>query len=312
VSETKETESPSAAGKTIVVTGGTGGIGLQTAIGLARAGAQVVITGRDRQRGEAALEVLRAHAGPADVHLALGDLSRRAEVRRLAEELRSRFPRIDVLINNAGSLATRRITTPDGLELDVAVNVAAPVLLTRALVPALAAAAPARVINVTGGMPFGGLDVDFLRAAKQGPGLAWYSMTKRALEAASLALADELAPRGIHVNVVYPGGASTQMTQAMTPSMLPWFMRPMWPLFRTIMADDGGRGAQKAARSSIWAATTAELEGVSGRYFDTECRPAKLHKTIRDPENQRQVLSLIEGSAPPVDAGVWAAHGGAR
>ncbi|MEM9191431.1 MAG: SDR family NAD(P)-dependent oxidoreductase [Myxococcota bacterium] len=280
--------------KTMVVTGGTGGLGFHTAKGLAELGATVVVTGRNQSRGEEAVAKLRSAAGHERVHLIVGDLARRSGIEDVAEQLRKDHPRLDVLINNAGSLATKREKTEDGLERDLAVNVAAPVLLSRALAPALAAAAPSRVLNVTGGAPFGSLDIAGLEAERGEAGLAWYTQTKRAMEAASLALAEELAPQGIHVNVVYPGAASTGMTQAMQPGMLPWYMRAFWPLFRSMMKPDEGRGAEKAARSSIWGATTDELTDVHGRYYDTKCRPTKFHASVHDPENQKRVLALAQ------------------
>jgi len=282
--------------KTMVVTGGTGGIGFQTALALARTGAHLVVTGRDAARGEEAVRAIRQSSDNPHVDLELADLSRRSEVASLAERIGRRFPRLDVLINNAGSLTTTRKRTEDGMEFDFAVNVAAPILLTRALGDSLTAARPARVINVTGGAPFGGVKLEVLETASKAPGLAWYSMTKRAMEAASLQLSQELAPLGIHLNIVYPGGASTAMTQGMTPRMVPLPLRVMWPLFKWMMAPDQGRGAAKAARSSVWAATAPELDGAYGRYFDTNCKPARLHATVRDVKVQQGVRDIIDAA----------------
>ena len=282
---------------TIVITGGTGGIGLQTATTLAREGWRVVVTGRDGARGAAAVAEIRRQSGRQDVHLALGDLASAPSTSALAADLRRRFSRIDVLINNAGVLADDRRYTDDGLELHFAVNVVAPYRLTLALLPALRVTGSARVVNVTGGMPVGGVDPDDLQAEQGYRGLKTYSHSKRAMEAMSLALAPRLARRGVFLNVVYPGGASTAMTRAMTSSMVPWWMRPLWPLFSRRMADDGGHSAAKASRSSVWAATNAELEGVAGRSFGIDCRPSRLHRTVRDPTIQQQVLAAVEAVA---------------
>lgn len=159
---------------TAVVTGGTSGIGYHTALGLARSGHRVIVTGRDVGRAQDAAERISAETG-AETDYATADLALREGVDVLARDLLGRLDRLDVLVNNAGVLAPERHTTSDGVELNFAVNVAAPVRLTRALLPVLRAAAPARVVNVTGGMPTGGLDVDDLQAERRFRPMASYT-----------------------------------------------------------------------------------------------------------------------------------------
>ncbi|MEM9776055.1 MAG: SDR family NAD(P)-dependent oxidoreductase [Chloroflexota bacterium] len=279
--------------KTIVITGGTGGIGFQSAIGLAKTDALIVVTGRNEERGQAAVQQIKDASGNDAVYLALGDLSTQAGIQKLAEDLMERFEKIDVLINNAGMFANELTHTADGFELDFAVNVVAPYILTQRLTPALEAAKPARVLNVTGGPPRGKVDTDNLQAEKGFSGMRTYSHSKRAMETMSLALAQEMEPRGIFVNVIYPGSASTSMTQGVKPSDLPWFARPLFPLFRLMTRDDGGKGAKKAARSSIWGAHASDTVGKSGQYFDTNSNPAQFHPSIHDPKNQEAVISTI-------------------
>jgi NAD(P)-dependent dehydrogenase (short-subunit alcohol dehydrogenase family) len=282
---------------TIVITGGTGGIGQHTAIGLARAGTRIVVTGRDAERGAAAVDHIRAESGHDAVELVTGDLSTRAGVHALADALLERVDRIDVLVNNAGMMAQERIVNDDGYELDFAVNVVAPYELTQRLKPALKAGAPARVLNLTGGKASGPFDPSDLQSERSFVPLVNYTMTKRAEEAMSLALAAELEPDSIYVTIVYPGRASTAMTRAMTPSSLPWFMRPAWPVFRFLIpTDDGGKSAALAARSSIFAATTDTLQGKAGQYIDTDQKVGTLHPTVHDPANQALVMAAIRGS----------------
>ena len=134
-------------GKTVLVTGGTSGIGKATALGLAALGAHLAITGRDRDRTEdAAREIRAAGGGPVDVFVA--DLSSQAEVRRLADEVLQRFARIDVLVNNVGGFWNTRHVTADGLEHTFALNHLAPFLLTNLLLDRLSESAPARVVMV--------------------------------------------------------------------------------------------------------------------------------------------------------------------
>ena len=283
--------------KTIVVTGGTGGIGLHTAIGLAKTGARVVVTGRDATRGaEAVAQIQQASGNPA-VELVTGDLSTRAGVQALGDALLAVVDRIDVLVNNAGMLAQERTVNDDGFELDFAVNAVAPYLLTHRLESALVAGAPSRVINLTGGKASGPFDPSDLQSERSFVPLVNYTMTKRAEEAMSLVLAKELEPKGIFVTIVYPGRASTAMTQAMTPSSLPWFMRPAWPIFRILIPkDDGGKSAELAARSSIFAATTESLEGKAGTYIDTNQKVGALHPTVHDAAHQALVMAAIQGA----------------
>jgi len=146
-------------GKTMLITGGTGGIGKETARGLAKLDAHVILVGRDRARGEATVAEVKATSGNEHVDLLLADLSSQAAIRELAREVMARYPRLDVLINNIGGLYPQRWLTVDGIEATFAVNHLNPFLLTHLLLPVLEGGAPARVINVTGGMPTGAIDL---------------------------------------------------------------------------------------------------------------------------------------------------------
>ena len=280
--------------KTIVITGGTGGIGQHTAIGLAKTGARVVVTGRNAERGEAAVAHIREQSGNDDVELVIGDLSTKAGVDALAEALNAKLNRIDVLVNNAGMMAQERTVNEDGVELNFAVNVVAPHRLTHALSGLLMTGSPARVLVLTGGKAAGPFDPSDLQSERSFVPLVNYTMTKRAEEAMALVMAKELEPHGIFVTIVYPGRASTAMTQAMTPSSLPWFMRPAWPVFRFLIpANDGGKSAEQAAQSSIYAATTPAIEGKAGLYVDQGQKVAALHATVHNPGNQAKVMGTI-------------------
>lgn len=283
-------------GKTVVITGGTGGIGLQTAISLARLNAHIVIVGRNAERGAAAETQIIARSGNTNIVFVPGDLASLSSVHALTEKLLAAVPQVDVLINNAGLFSKTFIESPDGFESSFAVNVVATLALTRGLLPALEAATLARVVNVSGGAPSKGLDIENLNAEKGFDGLNTYSHAKRAMEAMSLAITAELRGRGVYLNIVYPGQASTSMTQSVASSDMPWYVRPMWPLIsRMMQKDDGGASAATASRSSVWAATSEELEGVSGKYFDTKCREKALNQSVQDADNQQQVLACAEG-----------------
>jgi NAD(P)-dependent dehydrogenase (short-subunit alcohol dehydrogenase family) len=124
-------------GKICLITGATLGIGKETALGLARLGAHVVIVGRDADRTRAAADLIRREAGTDRVAFLLADLSSQADVRRLAREFRDKYSRLDVLVNNAGAIFTRRETTVDGFERTWALNHLAYFLLTQELLDLL-------------------------------------------------------------------------------------------------------------------------------------------------------------------------------
>ncbi len=282
--------------RTIVITGGTGGIGFQSALGIAQTGDCVVITGRNRTRGETSRQQIMEETGNTDVVFVMGDLSSIAGIDALARALLARHERIDVLVNNAGYLGGAREDSLDGIEMHFAVNVLAPWHLTHALLPALRAAGTARVLNVTGGDKPAPIDPGNLQAEQGFKGLMTYTHSKSVLEAMSMNLAGVLEPEGIGVNVVFPGRASTAMTRSLSLSALPGLMKLMLPFFRLFFAEDGGKSAAKAARSTIWGATSRDLDGVTGRYFDTNTTEQQLHPTAYDPQVQARILAVIESA----------------
>jgi NAD(P)-dependent dehydrogenase (short-subunit alcohol dehydrogenase family) len=131
-----------------VVTGASSGIGLHTALGLARAGMRVVLVGRDRTRTETARRFVTERSGSDRVEIALADFSRLAEIHRLAEEIVTAHERVDVLVNNAGLVSPKYLLSAEGFELTLAVNHLAPFLLTNLLLDDLKASAPARIVTV--------------------------------------------------------------------------------------------------------------------------------------------------------------------
>jgi NAD(P)-dependent dehydrogenase (short-subunit alcohol dehydrogenase family) len=276
--------------KTVVITGGTGGIGKATAIGLAKLGATIVITGRDKERGEAAVREIRQASANQRISLALADLESQAEVRRLADELAAAHPRLAVLINNVGYLGAARRLTADGIEATFAINVLAPFLLTELLREPLQAAG-GRVINVTGGMPTGQLDLTNLQAEHSYLGLATYSQAKLAMMVLSYEQALRLEDTGISLNVAYPGSAATAMTGGMTPAMVPGWMRLIWPIFGLMMRNSP---PERAARSSIFLASSPEVQNLTGMYYNTNSKLAAWPKPTQDAQLRQQLWTICE------------------
>ena len=249
---------PSMTDKTVLVTGGTGGIGKATAVGLAGLGARVGITGRDQARGEAAAADIRAASGNPAVELFIADLSSQAEVRRLAGEVLDAYPRLDVLINNLGGFWAHRHETVDGLEHTFAVNHLAPFLLTNLLLDRLTASAPARVVTVSSDAhATGRIDFDDLQGSAAYSGQRAYAASKLANIMFTYELARRLDGTGVTATVLHPGVVRTNFgaeDQAGIKALLPLVR----PFLKTPAA---------GAATTIYLASATAVDGVTGRYF---------------------------------------------
>lgn len=266
--------------KMILITGATSGIGFQTALSLAKMGAQVIVTGRSRASAEEAVAKLKADSGNARVDYLLADFTKQADVRNLAQAYTQKYPRLDVLINNAGLVEPERRLTEDGVEAIFSVNAIAPFLLTHLLLGSLKASASPRVITVTGGdvVP---IDLENLQAEKSFLALNTYSHAKACMMA--LMYEFSLREKGVSINVCFPGGASTNMTANIKPEMAPPILKLIWPLFKWMIRPDNGKSAAKASRSSVYIASSPEVAGVSGKYFDTNCKMSDYPAVVNDP-----------------------------
>jgi retinol dehydrogenase 14 len=248
------------AGRTVLVTGGTAGIGRATALGLAAMGAHVAITGRDHGRTEGAAGEIRA-AGGGQVDGFVADLSAQSEVRRLAEEVLQSLSRIDVLINNVGGYWNTRHVTADGLERTFAVNHLAPFLLTNLLLDRLKHSAPARVITVSSHAHADGqIDFDDLQGERSYSGARAYNQSKLANVLFTYELARKLQGTSVTANALHPGVVSTSFGAEDPSGVQRLFVPFMRPFMKT--------PAQGAA-TSIHLASTPDLQQVTGGYFAT-------------------------------------------
>ena len=245
--------------KVCLITGATSGIGKATAMGLANMGASVVMVGRDRDRGEAALAEIKEGSGNDSVDLMLADLSSQVQVRRLAYEFKKAYPRLDVLINNAGGFHSKRITTADGLETTFAVNHLAYFLLTNLLLDVLEASAPSRVVNVSSGDHSNGtIDFDDLQGEKGYKGAKAYSQSKLANVLFTFELARRLEGTGVTANCLHPGAGVRTNFGSGVSGIFGFTVRALRPLMKS---------PEKGAETSIYLASSPEVQGLSGRYF---------------------------------------------
>jgi retinol dehydrogenase-14 len=258
-------------GRTVLVTGGTGGIGKATALGLATMGAHLAITGRDRGRSDHAAREIRAAGGQVDVFVA--DMSSQSEVRRLADEVLLRFSRIDVLVNNVGGYWNTRHVTADGLERTFAVNHLAPFLLTNLLLDRLKQSAPARVVTVSSNAQAQGrIDFDDLQGERSYSGARAYSQSKLANVLFTYELARRLQATSVTVNALHPGVVSTSFG-AEDPGGV---QRLFVPFMRPFMKDPA-----KGAATSIHLASAPDLEHVTGSFF-ANSKPKRSSKRSYD------------------------------
>ena len=246
-------------GKVVLVTGGTGGIGKATAIGLAELGARVAITGRDLERTEAAALEIRGTSGNPDVRAFAADLSSQAEVRRLAAEVLEAYPRLDVLVNNVGGSWNSRHVTADGLERTFALNHLAAFLLTNLLLDRLKASAPARVVTVASAAQSSGtIDFDDLQGEHGYSERKAYPQSKLASVMFTYELARRLEGSGVTATVLHPGVVNTGFG-AEDPGLI---FKVLVPLMRPFMTSPA-----KGAATSIYLASSPEVEHVTGQYF---------------------------------------------
>ena len=272
-------------GKRVLVTGGTSGIGRATAVAMATMGADVVVTGRNPERGELAVEEIWAESFGGSVELMLADLAVQAEVRRLAEEFMERHDRLDVLVNNAGLVQSTRTETRDGIETTLAVNHLAPFLLTNLLLDLLKSSAPSRVVTVSSeAQRWGRMDFDDLQSKSKYRGFPVYGMTKLANIMFTYELAERLEGTGVTATCMHPGAVNTRFgTNKGGPMTL--LFRAFKPFMRT--PDQG-------ADTVNYLASSWEVEGVSGKYY-SDRKWIEPQEIARDPEARRKLWEASEG-----------------
>jgi retinol dehydrogenase 12 len=272
-------------GKTCLVTGATSGIGYETTRILAAAGAEVLGVGRDPERCARAETLLREATGGA-VRFLAADLSSQADVRALAARVAGGRERLDVLVNNAGTFTSKRRESPDGVEMQFAVNHLSGFLLTRELLPMLRAAPSARVIGISSGSHYAGrMHWDDVGLSKRYFGLAAYDQSKLAVVLFCSELARRLGKDSrISTYAADPGLVKTEIGRKGTG----FLVRLVWTL--------RARGGISAEESASWIAFLASdpgIQGMSGLYWK-EGKPLQPSAVSRDLEEGSRLWELSE------------------
>ena len=271
-------------GRTVLITGGSGGIGRATALGLAAMGAHLAITGRDRGRTEDAAREIRA-AGSGQVDTFVADLSCQSQVRRLAGQVLQSLSRIDVLVNNAGGYWNTRHVTADGLERTFAINHLAPFLLTNLLLDRLKNSAPARVVTVSSNVQANGrIDFEDLQGERSYSGARAYNQSKLANVLFTYELARRLQATLVTANALHPGVVRTAFGTEDPGGLQRLFI----PFVRPFMKAPG-----RGAATSIHLVSAPDLEQVTGRYFAT----SKPRRSSRRSYDQAAAARLWQVSA---------------
>lgn len=271
-------------GRVVVVTGANSGIGLETSRALAALGARVVMMARDERKGRAAVEDVRRTTGSDAVELALVDLARMDSVRAAAAELLARYPQIHVLVNNAGLVLARREVTVDGFEAMFAINHLGPFLLTALLLERLKASAPARIVNVSSAVHrYASMPWDDLMAERGFFSAKQYCRTKLANVLHVAELARRFDGTGITANALHPGPVGSGFARGGDMGALGDAAMAIGRMFLLTPA--------QGARTSVYLASSSDVEGVSGRYF-VKLKAREPSRAARDAEAARRLWDV--------------------
>jgi NAD(P)-dependent dehydrogenase (short-subunit alcohol dehydrogenase family) len=270
-------------GRVCLVTGATSGIGKVTARALADKGATVVFVARDAERAAATRRWILDQTGNHSVDYLIADLSSRDSVYRLAGEFSSRYPGLDVLVNNAGAFFPNRMESADGIEMTFALNHLGPFLLTNLLLDAIRRRAPSRIVTVSSGAHTGAkMDWADLEGRSRYSGWRAYGQSKLANLLFTYELARRLEGTGVTANALHPGFVATGFGhngRGATKAMIGFAQR-----FMAISPEEG-------AKTSIYLASSPEVEGVTGKYF-VKCKPVQSSPASYRLDDMRRLWDL--------------------
>jgi len=265
--------------RVFLVTGANSGIGKATALGLARLGGTVVMACRSATRGEAARQDVVRDSGNSKVYLEIVDLASEESTRSFAEQFKRKYPRLDVLVNNAGVYTSHREVTQDGLERTFEVNYLSGFLLTHLLLDLLKKSAPSRIVNVSSSAHVGGtIHFDDLQGEQRYSGFGAYGQSKLAQVLFTRELARRLESTGVTVNACHPGVIRTNLGFG-GASVIVRFVRMFF------------KGPEKGAETPIYLAVSPDVEGVTGKYFANK-RVREPSRVAQDPDVARRLFDV--------------------
>jgi NAD(P)-dependent dehydrogenase (short-subunit alcohol dehydrogenase family) len=281
-------------GKVCLVTGATSGIGAETARQLARLGATVIVVGRSAEKSAAVVGQIRRQTGNSVVEFMLADLSSQKEIRELAQQFKRKYPRLDVLVNNAGVVMMHRQKSVDDIEMTWAINHLGCFLITNLLLDTLIASAPSRIVNVASAL-HARAKINFcdLQGKHGYNPLNAYNQSKLANILFTHELARRLDGIGVTVNALHPGSVRTNLI-ARNGWLFKWIVQPLFNLQAVSVA--------QGAQTSVYLASSPEVEGVTGKYFG-KCQEWRSSPASYDEAAQKHLWQVSAEMAGLKDEG---------
>ena len=271
-------------GKTVLITGASAGVGLQSAIGLAKLGAEVVMVGRDEGRTAQAAALVKSQTGNPAISYLLADLSSLKDVRKLAQEFKDKYKKLDVLLNNAGAIFLTRKVSVDGYEMSLALNHLNYFLLTDLLLDILKAGSAGRIVNVASRAHYRGhVNFDDLQSQHGYNGMRVYSMSKLMNVLFTYELARRLQGTNVTVNCLHPGFVASNFA-----ANNGWLVR----LGMTFMS--GRISVEEGSKCSIFLASSPEVQGVSGKYFNYDMKETRSSDKSYDETEAKRLWDVSE------------------
>ncbi len=276
-------------GRNVIITGGNAGIGLATSIALAKQGANIYFVSRGKDKAEEAVKTIVAESGNKNVKYFLANLSSQKSIRKLASEIKNEMSVIDVLINNAGGTFTDFTLSEDGLEMTIATNHFAYFLLTNLLLDSIKKSDCARIVNVASGSHYQGkIDFESFTKNKSYFIMKAYGQSKLANVLFTNELADRLKDTNVTVNSLHPGFVKTQIGNKNAS----WYSNLFWSIITL-----GAISVEDGAKTSVYLASSPEVKGVTGKYFD-KCKEKKPAALAFDKELGKQLWKKSEELCP--------------
>ena len=270
--------------KTILITGASAGIGLQSAIDLAKQGANIVMVGRDEGRTSRAAELVKTQTGNQQVSYLLADLSSMQEVYKLAQEFKGKYQSLDVLLNNAGAIFLTRKVSVDGYEMTLALNHLNYFLLTNLLLEMLKAAPSARIVNVSSRAHYRGhVDFDDLQSQHGYNGMRVYSMSKLMNVLFTYELARRLEGTNVTANCLHPGFVASNFAG-----------NNGWVVRTALNFMSGRISVEEGAKCPVFLASSSDVQGVSGKYFNYDTQETRSSEESYDQNLARRLWDVSE------------------